>query len=109
MNHTHLPHNHADAPVPLRGNYTTGLNMQHIEEVKNILADVLGLNERVRGMNENSALLGSVPELDSMAVISVLTALEEHFGISVDDDEISAGTFETLGTLVRFVEQKLAA
>jgi acyl carrier protein len=34
--------------------------------------------------------------------------LEEHFGITVNDDEISAKTFETLGSLVNFVEQKLA-
>jgi acyl carrier protein len=44
-----------------------------------------------------------------MAVVNVITALEDHFGISVDDDEISAKTFETLGSLAQFVEQKLAA
>jgi acyl carrier protein len=43
-----------------------------------------------------------------MAVVNVITALEDHFGITVDDDEISAQTFETLGSLTRFVEQKLA-
>ena len=43
-----------------------------------------------------------------MAVVNVITALEDHFGITVDDDEISAQTFETVGTLTDFVEQKLA-
>ena len=43
-----------------------------------------------------------------MAVVNIITALEEHFGIAVDDDEISAEAFETLGSLTRFVEQKLA-
>jgi acyl carrier protein len=83
--------------------------MQHLQEIKNILADVLGVKDRISTMDENSALLGSIPEFDSMAVIAVLTALEEHFGISVEDDEIGASTFETLGTLVQFIEQKLAA
>ncbi len=82
--------------------------MQHLEEVKNILSDVLGLSERKNSLNENSTLLGNIPELDSMAVVNVITSLEEHFGITVDDDEISARTFETLGSLTRFVEQKLA-
>lgn len=82
--------------------------MQHLEEVKNILADVLNLNERKNFLTEDSALLGSIPELDSMAVVNVITAMEEHFGITVDDDEISAKTFETVGSLTRFVEQKLA-
>jgi acyl carrier protein len=81
--------------------------MQHIEEVREILANVLSLGERKNSLNQNSALLGSLPELDSMAVVNVITALEEHFGIAVDDDEISASNFETLGSLSRFVEEKL--
>jgi acyl carrier protein len=82
--------------------------MQHVEEVKNILSDVLSLGERKNSLKEDSHLLGSIPELDSMAVVNVITALEEHFDITVDDDEISAKTFETVGSLAQFVEQKLA-
>jgi acyl carrier protein len=82
--------------------------MQHLEEVKNILSDVLSLGERKNSLKEDSNLLGSLPELDSMAVVNVITAMEEHFDIAVDDDEISARTFETLGSLTRFVKQKLA-
>ncbi|SEO15996.1 acyl carrier protein [Nitrosospira multiformis] len=82
--------------------------MQHIEEVRNILSDVLSLGERRNSLNEDFPLLGAIPELDSMAVVNVITALEEHFDITVDDDEISAKTFETVGSLTQFVEQKLA-
>jgi acyl carrier protein len=81
--------------------------MQHLEEVRNILSDVLSLGERKNQLKADSILLGNIPELDSMAVVNVITALEDHFGITVDDDEISAETFETLGSLTRFVEQKL--
>ena len=73
--------------------------MQHLEEVKNILSDVLSLGERKNSLKEDSSLLGSIPELDSMAVVNLITAMEEHFDITVDDDEIAASTF---------VEQKLA-
>jgi len=44
-----------------------------------------------------------------MAVVMILTAMEEHFGFSVDDDEISADTFATLGTLTAFADQKLGS
>lgn len=82
----------------------------YLEEVKNILADVLSLGDDAKAsLTEHSALLGSIPELDSMAVVNVITALEEQFGIVVDDDEISASTFETVGTLSAFVQSKLAA
>jgi acyl carrier protein len=82
--------------------------MQHVQEVTNILADVLSLGERKNSLTADSVLLGNIPELDSMAVVNVITALEDHFGITVDDDEISAQTFETVGSLTGFVEQKLA-
>ncbi len=82
--------------------------MQNLDEVKDILSDVLSLGERKNFITVDSILLGSIPELDSMAVVNVITALEEHFGITVNDDEISAKTFETLGSLAYFVEQKLA-
>ncbi len=81
--------------------------MQYLEDVKNILADTLSLSADAKAaLNEHSALLGSIPELDSMAVVSIITALEDQFGITVDDDEISASTFETLGSLAGFVAQK---
>ncbi len=44
-----------------------------------------------------------------MAVVSIITALEDRFGFVVDDDEINASVFETLGTLVDFVDTKLQA
>ena len=82
--------------------------MQSLDEVREVLSDVLSLGERKSALNAESGLLGSIPELDSMAVVNVITALEESFGITVEDDEISAKTFETLGSLTSFVEQKLA-
>jgi acyl carrier protein len=92
----------------LIGHNIPGTTMQYFEDVRYILGDVLALGARKNSLKEDSALIGSIPELDSMAVINVLTALEEHFGFTVDDDEISAGTFESLESLVRFVESKLA-
>ena len=81
--------------------------MNVAEDIKTMLADVLSLGARKSQLSESTPLLGSIPELDSMAVVNVITAMEERFGISVSDDEISADTFATLGSLVGFVEGKL--
>jgi len=79
----------------------------YLEDVKNLLADVLSLSEATRrGLTEQTALLGNLPELDSMAVVNLITALEERFGIAIDDDEIGASTFATVGTLADFVRRK---
>lgn len=76
-------------------------------EIKRILADVLGLRERLNAMESDTPLLGNIPELDSVAVVTIILALEKNFFISIKDDEISAKTFDTLSTLVHFVEKKL--
>ena len=78
-------------------------------KVLDLLDEVLGLRGRAATFRDDEALLGSVPELDSMAVISLLTAMEERFGMTVADDEMDGGTFATVGSLVAFVSGKLAA
>ena len=80
----------------------------YLDDVRLILTDVLSLGDAGRALAAGSPLLGAIPELDSMAVVNLITALEEHFGITVEDDEISADTFETLGSLAAFVAHKLA-
>ena len=76
-------------------------------ELKDILAEVLSLGERAQRFTAATPLLGSLPELDSMAVVSVITTIEERFGFSIGDDEISAATFASFGSLCDFVQQKL--
>jgi len=77
------------------------------EQVRAVLRDVLSLGDRADRLAPGSALLGAVPELDSMAVVNVIAALEDRFGFTVDDDEISGDTFATLGSLVDFVAAKV--
>ena len=81
--------------------------MSLLKEVKEILISVLQIDESNITLGENSYLLGAIPEFDSMAVVSIITALEEQYGFYVEDDEISADIFETLNSLVVFVEEKL--
>jgi len=58
-------------------------------------------------LDAGSALMGTVPELDSMAVVSILTSLEEKFGFSIDDDEIDGHAFASVQSLTLFVRSKL--
>jgi len=78
-----------------------------LDEVIRIVGDSLQLTDRTEMLTADTPLLGNIPELDSMGVVTVLTALEEQFGFIVDDDEISADTFATVGTLLAFVNEKL--
>jgi acyl carrier protein len=81
--------------------------MATFEQVRQIVGDVLQLGDRTDSLQPETALLGNIPEFDSMAVVGVITALEEQLGIVVEDDDISGEIFETLGNLTEFVNSKL--
>jgi acyl carrier protein len=82
--------------------------MEVIDVVKVVLRDTLELGDRVDTFDPSTRLFESLVELDSMAVLNVMVALEERFEITIDDDDVDAETFETLGNLSRFVAAKLA-
>ncbi|MCB1667825.1 MAG: acyl carrier protein [Porticoccaceae bacterium] len=82
--------------------------MNLLEDITQIVAEVLMLDDQADGFDENTALLGAIPEFDSVAVVSLVTALEDEFGCTFDDDELNADVFATIGSLTKTVEQKLA-
>jgi acyl carrier protein len=80
--------------------------MATFEQVRQIVGDVLQLGERTAKLEPETALLGNIPEFDSIAVVSVITALEDQLHIFVEDDDITGETFETLANLTAFVQSK---
>jgi acyl carrier protein len=78
-------------------------------EVLAILDEVLGLNGRTASMNRDSPVLGALPELDSIAVVSVITALENRFAVAIGQDELNATSFATVGSLADLVSSKALA
>lgn len=81
--------------------------MKAQQEVLDLIDEILCLNGRTARFTSETVLLGAIPELDSMAVIALITGLEERFGFNAEDDEIDGSTFATVGSLVSFVETKL--
>ncbi len=76
-------------------------------KIKQLLIDVLSLNSTVDELDNETLLLGNIPEFDSMAIVSVVTGIEETFNIQIEDDELDAEVFESVSSLVSFVEAKL--
>lgn len=78
------------------------------QTVRDVLVDSLGLaRERVDSFNDETLLFGALPELDSMAVATLLTELEDQLDITIDDDEVDIDMFESFGALVRFATEKV--
>lgn len=68
-----------------------------------MLQESVGPHALPKQLNENTRLLGAIAELDSMALLGLLTQVEERFGVKIDDQSIEASLFETFGSLRRFV------
>lgn len=73
-------------------------------EVKALVAETLGIEDRLDSMDASTGLLGQLPELDSMAVVMIATEIENRFGFEIDNSDFTAEVFETLGTLAAFVD-----
>ncbi|MGY3614417.1 acyl carrier protein [Bradyrhizobium sp. USDA 10063] len=77
-----------------------------LETVKATIVKTLGIEDRASTLNASTPLFGSMPELDSFAVVQLLASLEEEFGFEVDGSEFSGEIFETVGSLAEFVRSK---
>ncbi|MDX5446264.1 MAG: phosphopantetheine-binding protein [Zoogloeaceae bacterium] len=80
-------------------------DLNTLQKVLQLLDEVLALDGRGLRFDVDTPLLGSVPELDSMAVLAVIQEIEIRFGIEVPDDEVDGSSFESVGTVVEFVDR----
>lgn len=78
-----------------------------LDGVKEVLVHTLGVEDRLDSLDADTPLFGSLPELDSMAVVELIAALEDRFGILVEDYEVTADVFDTLASLSEFVDTKI--
>jgi acyl carrier protein len=75
-----------------------------LDEITDLLAMTLAVDGAA--LDASTQLFGSLPELDSMAVVELVVAIEQRFGIRIDEDEITAEAFETVGSLAELVDAK---
>ena len=75
--------------------------------LRSLLNDVLGLGPaRAAALTGDSGLFGALPELDSMAVASLLTEIEDRFDVVIEDDEVDGDMLGTFGDLLAFIRAK---
>ena len=86
----------------------TGPSRRAIDDkLRAILVDVLSLEEeRVAGFDAETGLFGHLPELDSMAVATLFTEMEDRLGIVIEDEHVDGEMLATYGGLLAFAEMK---
>lgn len=72
------------------------------------LYEVLSLDKKRIALDSDTALFGSLPELDSMSLMILIEELEQRFTIEIDEDDVSAENFATVASLTALVESKQA-
>jgi acyl carrier protein len=85
---------------------TTTAQAGSLTEVTDVVVETLGIQDRAATLDASTPLFGAMPELDSLAVLELVSALEDRFGIVVEDEEFGGEIFETLGSLAEFVDGK---
>jgi acyl carrier protein len=78
-----------------------------LDDVKTVLVATLGAEDRADEIEASTPLFGHLPELDSMAVVELVYALEDRFAITIDGEEITAEVFDTLESLSMLVAGKI--
>jgi len=76
-----------------------------LDRVKVVIVKTLGIQDRAHTLEASTELFGSMPELDSMAVVTLAVNLEREFDFEIDDEDFTGEVFDTIGTLAEFVEQ----
>ncbi len=71
-----------------------------------ILEEILIGDNRTKIDPDESLVSSNV--IDSLAILRLISFLEEEFGIQVDDEELVPENFETLNEIKAFVENKKA-
>ena len=86
----------------------TGLEGSSLAGVVEVLTRTLGIEDRAGSITRDTGLFGELAELDSLGVVELAAALEDHFDIVIDDDDFTGEVFQSVGTLTDFVDGRLA-
>jgi acyl carrier protein len=80
-----------------------------LDGVVDVIVKTLGIEDRADSLDASTPLFGSLPELDSLAVVELAAALEDRFDFVIDDSEFTGEVFETVGSLAAFVDARRQA
>ena len=84
---------------------------QNFDEIKSVTKKYLGdfiPSKKMEVLEDSTALItGGI--LDSITIVEMAAALEDHYDIKFETFEMSVDYFDTLADIVKVVQEKIAA
>ena len=78
------------------------------QKIREILVRDLEIEPEIATkVDAETRLLGRGIGLDSMETLSLVTGIEQEFEVEVEDEELTTELFRTLGSLTKYVVNKL--
>lgn len=77
------------------------------QRVRDLIADNVRWGGDRSQLTADFALIDN-QVIDSLGMISLVSALEDEFGIDVDDEDLVPDNFATIGQIAAFIESKSA-
>ena len=81
--------------------------MNSLDLTRKIVSTCLQLGSAADSFDRDTQLLGGLPEFNSLTITAIVASIEEEVDCEVDDMEITAEIFETMGSLADFVAEKM--
>lgn len=78
-----------------------------VNQLKVIMAEELDVNLKVEEIDENASLFEDGLELDSIAIVELISLVEQHFGFQFLDTELTPEYFSNLKVLAEFISAKM--
>lgn len=78
-------------------------------QIKCLIVAALGLDVDPAEIPDDEALFSGGMDLDSIATLEIVAAIEEEFSITVEDDELTAELFDSVDALAKYVATKRMA
>lgn len=76
-----------------------------IDRLKHLIANELDVNIQLAEIGPDVPLLEDGLGLDSIAVVELITLIEEKFAVQFSEDDLNMDAFATIRTLSQWIEQ----
>lgn len=80
-----------------------------VNQLKTIMAEELDVNLKVEEIDENDSLFEGGLGLDSIAIVELISLVEQHFNFQFCDTELTPESFSNLNVLADFISVKLSS